>query len=155
MSAKERRSVNVILKVDWFDRFLEDFQSFLNVNELIPYLYRAGQLTRDECEWIVDVRVHTSPQQRVKDLISAIKRKGPEAFQNFMAALKESVEENRPCDKGNEYLLNRVMTEAAAMKVPVINWSHAEEKSTTEAKVGNVQPVHKTPGHARITQTSD
>jgi len=114
MNAEENSFINF----NWYDKFTEDFRSFLNVDELVPYLYCTEQLTHDQYERIAVVMADDSPENRVDYLISVIKRKGPEAFQNFVAALKRSVEEECPRDKGNEYLLNKVQAEATMMVPP-------------------------------------
>ena len=111
MDAAEQpeKSSSEVFDGSQFDGFFKDFLDFLNVDEVVPYLYRSGQLTRDECERIVVPMAVAFPKDRVEYLISVLKRKGPKAFHHFVVALKESIEQTCPCDEGNRYLLNKVI----------------------------------------------
>ena len=109
-AAEAEPSSSEVFQGSQFDEFFKDFLDFLNVDEMIPYLYRSGQLTRDQCERIVAVPMAVAfPKDRVEYLISILKRKGPKAFHYFVVTLKESVGQTCPCDEGNRYLLNKII----------------------------------------------
>jgi len=124
---------------EWFDSFKADFARWMNVSALTPYLFEEGLLTSDELERIL--MDNDSQQDRVGYTISVLKRKGPQAFIKFIAALTRSVEESTPCDMGNKYLLNDVLAKVqvpvmvALNKLPGVAKMCAKEEITTASNM--------------------
>ena len=125
----------------WFDSFKAVFEPWMNVSALAPYLFEEGLLTNDEFERILIVMDNYSQQDRVGYTISVLKRKGPQAFMKFIAALTRSVEESTPCDMGNKYLLNDVLAKVqvpvmvALNKLPGVAKMCAKEEITTASNM--------------------